>query len=416
MPVASLEVNLNNNDIELIPVSKNIDIEALKKDDENYVEVVAEIPVSTSKRGWNYTEKAIKDVVNDVNDGKVIGIRGHQEAKNIGTEFPNISTIWTGAIYDDKNKMAKVRGIIDKSDEDLKRWVKSGVIKNVSIFGEASLKKNKDKSIDVTGYKTMSIDWTPPERNGMKTTVKVYKKASGEMADVMFDSMIVGELDGSFEELREGLATSLNTYFGSTSENSTYVWIKRTYEDNCICEVSDNEKNTLYNVQFGQNNDNIELGSITQVKEVVSYEPVNSGEMEGNNDMAKNENNNNVEIKEVIPEDLKKVIGEMKSEDLENILKDYKIIKEKEAKIVYGEMVDKVLGEEIQNEEIKTLIKDLYTFKGIDEKAIKGEIAEVLELPAVKRLTNTTFKAPENNTNNSGEGNERYGIAWKKAK
>lgn len=414
MPISSIKVNMTeaNENINDIPVSKNIDIEQLKKDDDNYVEIVAEIPVSKSKRGWNYTEKAIKDVVTNVNEGKVIGLRGHQDATKIGTEFPSISTVWTGAKYDSKNKKAFVRGIIDPSDPDLKRWVTSGLINQVSIFGEATLKKGKNKETNVTGYKTYSIDWTPPDRNGMETTVKVYKKASGEMTNIISDNLS-GELDGSFEEMKEELQNSLNTYFGNLSNNDTYVWIKKTFQDSCVCEVSDTNTNYLYNVQYQENNDIITLGEVKQVKEVVTYEPVNIGEM-GESNLSDKTIEKEI-IKEIMPKDFKKVVGEMSSKDLEEILKKYQEQEETNKKKIHGEMVQKILKDEVQNEDLRNLILSIKSFIGEDEKAIKGEIAEVLNLDVIKKFNDTTFKAPSNN-NNENDNNSKYGITWKNNK
>ena len=80
-----------------IPLAKDIDIEALKSIDDDPLEVVVEIPATKSKRGWNYTAKSLKDIVDYTNENTLNGFLGHQKAENISTEFAPPVTHWIGA-------------------------------------------------------------------------------------------------------------------------------------------------------------------------------------------------------------------------------------------------------------------------------------------------------------------------------
>lgn len=157
-----------------IAVSSAVDIEALKKGDDDPLEVVVEIPVSQSKRGWYYTHEALKDIVDAVNENTLHGFLGHQKPEDVPNEFPDPVTHWVGAKMTED--AAYFRGVVDASATKLKRWVKSGVVKQVSVFGEARLAESNGNT-HVVGYDPLSIDWTPLDRMGMPTRIV----AVGEM-------------------------------------------------------------------------------------------------------------------------------------------------------------------------------------------------------------------------------------------
>jgi len=76
--------------------------------------------------------------------------------------------------------------MIDKSAEDLKRWIKGNAVRTVSIFGVPKLKHKTNGEIEVADYQQLSIDWTPVGRAGMETQV-----------------IAIGEMDSVIEETKE---------------------------------------------------------------------------------------------------------------------------------------------------------------------------------------------------------------------
>lgn len=389
--ITSLKINTKkatDEELNNIPISSAFNYETLTTGNDDKIEVIAEIPVSTSKRDWDYTEEALKDVVNDVNEGKVVGFKGHQKPENISTEFPDVKTIWLGAKYDENRKVAVVRGLQDKHDTQLNYLVKNGIIDTVSIFGQPKLKKEKGRT-KVIGYKTMSIDWTPRNRAGMPTTVKV---ASGEME--VFNDTFKGELDGSFEETRESLNLAVRNYFGSTDNNNIYVWGKKTFPDYAVYQLDNNDKISLHKVYYEEKDDTINITSTEEVKLVESFVPVN-GEMT-------NKENNNKGGNEDMDEKFKEVIGEMSADDLKNILTEYNKLKDNEAKRLHGEMVKKCVDSKVENEKVKKTVMELYTFKGTTEDVINGEIDEVLKKDIIKDMLNTEYKGINENNNDKG--------------
>lgn len=157
-----------------IPVSDMVDLEALKKGDEDPLEVIVEVPVSQSKRGWYYTHEALRDIVDAVNERTLHGFLGHQKPEDVPNEFPEPVTHWIGAKMTEN--AAYFRGVVDAGAEKLKRWIRGGIVKQVSIFGEAHLAESNG-STHVVGYDPLSIDWTPLDRMGMPTRIV----AVGEM-------------------------------------------------------------------------------------------------------------------------------------------------------------------------------------------------------------------------------------------
>lgn len=171
--VASGEMKLAD-----IPVAPGVDVEALKKGDDDPLEVVVEIPASKSKRGWNYTANSLKNIVDAVNTKTLNGFLGHQKPEDVSNQFLPPVTHWVGAKM--VGEIAYFRGVVDAAAKDLKRWIKSGRIKQVSIFGMPKIQKVSGET-HVVGYKPMSIDWTPLDRAGMNTRIVAM---SGEMWDL----------------------------------------------------------------------------------------------------------------------------------------------------------------------------------------------------------------------------------------
>ena len=169
--------------VEDIPVASWVKLDELKKDDPNPLEVVVAIPAGVSKRGYRYTEKALQKIVDTVNKQGLPGGLGHQKPENINHEFLHPATHWIGAKME--NGVAYFRGVVDKSAEDLKRWIRANTIRTVSIYGLAN-RKVVNGEVVVDDFQPLSIDWTPLGRNGMDTKV-----------------VAIGEIDTIGEEEKE---------------------------------------------------------------------------------------------------------------------------------------------------------------------------------------------------------------------
>lgn len=159
-----------------IPPAAGVDVDLIKAGDPDPLEVVVAVPAGRSTRGWNYTPGALKEIVDTVNSQTLSGIMGHQRPENLANDFVEPVTHWIGAKM--VGETAYFRGIIDADAKKLKRWIRSGRIKQVSIFGAAQL-SNVSGETNVIHYKAMSIDWTPLDRAGMPTRIV----ALGEMDD-----------------------------------------------------------------------------------------------------------------------------------------------------------------------------------------------------------------------------------------
>ena len=259
--------------VEDIPVAGWANTDALKKGDDDPLEVVMAVPAGKSTRGWNYTPQALNSIVGEVNSVGLPGFLGHQKAENVATEFPQPVTHWIGAKM--KDGVAYFRGLIDKSAPDLKRWVRGKAVSQVSIYGYPQLQQNAvTGETDVTDYKGLSIDWTPLNRAGMPTSVAAL---SGEMDSV------TAPADTSHEELREALRNAAYEKLGATGR--TYVGVSSVYDDYFVANKDDmeNNKTRYYKISYSKAPDSgsIILGEPVEVMRKESWEPVTSGEMGG---------------------------------------------------------------------------------------------------------------------------------------
>ena len=199
-----------------IPLAAGVDVEKLRAADDDPLEVVVEIPATKSKRGWNYTKESLKDIVDYTKANTLNGFLGHQKAEDVSTQFVPPVTHWIGAeMREDK---AYFRGMIDEAAKDLKRWVRTGRIQEVSIFGYPKLKKDKTSGeMDVVGYDPLSIDWTPLHRPGMPTSIigmemeDKNKGKEGGNEDMTFEELMskLKELIKDGKASKESIAKSL---------------------------------------------------------------------------------------------------------------------------------------------------------------------------------------------------------------
>lgn len=255
-----------------IPLAPGVDLEAIKAGDDDPLEVVVSVPTSKSKRGWFYTGESLQDIVNFVNQHTLSGFLGHQKPDNVDTEFPTPVTHWVGAKWE--NGKAYFRGVVDKAAADLKRWIRSKRVTQVSIFGMPTL-KNVGGEVHVVGYKPLSIDWTPLHRAGMPTEIVAVGEMDGITAGE-FDVSLVG-WDGSFEGLREALFGAVRTRFGN---KDVHAWVHRLFADHVIVgmEPSTGPKE-FAKVSYSISDGRVVLGEdVVKVVEQITYVP--TGEME----------------------------------------------------------------------------------------------------------------------------------------
>lgn len=181
-----------------IPTAPGVELDILKAGDEDPVEVVVEVPTGRSKRGWNYKPESIQAIVKHVQEKTLSGFLGHQKPEDVDSEFKPPVTHWVGAVW--KDGKAYFRGVVDSAAKDLKRWIKSNRINQVSIYGIPKLVKVAGET-NVVDYIPLSIDWTPLDRAGMPTRIV----AIGEM-----DQIIGGEQTVNYLELLAALRKMLN--------------------------------------------------------------------------------------------------------------------------------------------------------------------------------------------------------------
>jgi hypothetical protein len=233
------------------------------------MEVVVEIPAGKSKRGWNYKPAALQKIVGEVMANGSPGFLGHQKPEDVGNEFPTPVTHWVGAIW--KNGKAYIRGVIDQSAVDLKRWIRAKTIKTVSIFGTPKLEQVKGE-VQVVDYQLLSIDWTPLGRAGMPTRIV----SVGEMDD------FTGELDGSHEELREALQAAARQLLAPDNK-SGYAWVRRVFDEHIIVEHEKDGDIKLYKIPYTVANDEVQLGEKEEVVKKEDYIPAGQSQGEINN-------------------------------------------------------------------------------------------------------------------------------------
>lgn len=207
-----------------IPLAAGVDVENLRAADNDPLEVVVEIPATKSKRGWNYTKESLKDIVDYTKANTLNGFLGHQKAEDVSTQFVPPVTHWIGAEM--RGDKAYFRGLIDADATNLKRWVRTKRIQEVSIFGYPKLKKGSSGEMNVVGYDPLSIDWTPLHRPGMPTSI-----IAMEMENKKGTETEGGNNDMTFEELMSKLKQLVKDGKASKESIAKSLGIKIAKED-----------------------------------------------------------------------------------------------------------------------------------------------------------------------------------------
>lgn len=241
-----LQAKLTSIKPEDIPLSDGVDMEMMKSYDDDPLEVVVEIPASVSTKRWKYTKKAIEDIVKATNERTLNGFLGHQKPENVSNEFVPPVTHWVGAEM--RGNKGYFRGLIDKSATDLKRWIRTKRIKEVSIFGFPKLEK-VNGAINVVGYDPLSIDWTPLHRPGMPTR-------------------IVGmELSGNVDELQAAVREAAREQFG----REAYIADMNYKKKEAIIEY----QSKLYQINYTEKEDEVVVSDTAmEVRREINYVPV----------------------------------------------------------------------------------------------------------------------------------------------
>ncbi len=357
-----------------IPLAAGVDMDLLKSYDDDPLEVVVEIPASVSTRGWEYTAKAIEDIVKVTQEKTLPGILGHQKSENVSSEFVPPVTHWVGAEM--KGEKGYFRGLVDKAATDLKRWIRTGRIREVSIYGFPTLETKNGKT-KVVGYEPLSIDWTPLHRPGMSTK-------------------IVGMEMDTTDELRDALCKALKERFED-------FFVQDVFYRECAVIVEVNDK--LFRVHYEETGDKVKLTDQKEVKREIRYVPIEEGEKRMSIDEMKKMIESEIEKGSFTLDDMREAIGKPSGEmdslkeklglsgemDMEAYLKEAveakaakeradheAMIREAVQKKVSGELNQNLILEMMKNSDAKT-----------DEEAC-GEIDGLLENKAVKAIIDRT--------------------------
>jgi len=203
-------------------------VEKLTEGDDSPCWVAMEILEGPGSHG-DYQASAIKAVVEQVNEQEPMGFLGHQKQEDLPYEFPDPTTHWFAAEFeeadnDNGRSKAIVYGLVDQAFPNLRRWIRANRIKEISIYGEPVYESG---TRDVINYNLYSIDWAPRGRSGMETSLLW----SSEMDDPR------GEQDGdegmdtwTKEDAQEWLEDNDYSY-GDTAYDKMVNWHAFTQED-----------------------------------------------------------------------------------------------------------------------------------------------------------------------------------------
>lgn len=164
-----------NSDIKLedIPVSETVNLEELKEGDDDPLQVIVYIGKEDYQEEFEFSDEAMKSMVEQINKDTVNGYLGHRKPENLSSEYPDIVTYWIGAKYSKEEEKVYVRGYIAPSItpeiKKLKYDIRNRRTVNVSIFGKIVGEERVSQIPLAKEIHLLSIDWTPLNHQGMDT-------------------------------------------------------------------------------------------------------------------------------------------------------------------------------------------------------------------------------------------------------
>jgi len=388
-----------------VPLAYGVDLAALKAGDDDPLEVVVEVPAGKSRRGWNYLPQTLQKVVGEVATNTATGFLGHQKPEDVDHQFLPPVTHWVGAKWE--NGKAYFRGVVDAAAKDLKRWIRAGRVKQVSIFGMPTLRQAAGET-QVTDYQLLSIDWTPLDRAGMPTKIV----AVGEMDSIIGTGepgnhgggnmtlqellaelrklgakpgQVVGEMGWDVKTLARELGWKLDEVAGEIGADR---WTQLQEMVKTVGEMAET---------FGLGKEAKLTDLFKAVKEAKEVQNKVSGELAG-------------------------ILGLAKDAKLTDVIAAAKAAQEVQQRAITAEhdkLIDKVIGEMVVAEAARPLVKRMVQVSDdADEAAVKKAVGEMLEQEDVKKALAGVFKdmpiAPKNagrtDNNNSGLRVKRVAI------
>jgi hypothetical protein len=172
------------------------------------VQIVARIGPGAGGRGWQYTPAAIAQLVEHVQQHSLNGYLGHLTDDELSHKFPTPVVAWVGARL--AGETAYVRGIVDKSATDVKRWLKARRITQPSILTRPKLANRRGGTFVDAFDEIISLDLAPLGRAGMPSATIVYAgEQKGPDMDLSKIALALGLVaEASFDEV-VGAATAL---------------------------------------------------------------------------------------------------------------------------------------------------------------------------------------------------------------
>lgn len=333
-----------------IPLASGVDIEELKKGDDDPMFVVVRVLEETiSENGNAWTLEAMESVCTQILEKTPDGYLGHIPEDKRSSLFPEPQTLWIGAkIVSDPEtgkKSLLAKGYV-LPDAKLRSYLKKTRATNkkvsVSVYGQASRTFNRlKKHYDIKAFSLESIDWARPGSQGVR---------NANLLRITQETMKREEIIASItvDELKE-------------------------YNEDVIQEITESVKNEVVqemdtDLKAGKEAKKA-LGEIT--KELGENPLVSVAEMRGELDSVSGrlaETVVDTELKSrVASESARKLVRKMTIQEMSNVnLTDEEVTSAKESGITLSEMkAQKAVDTVLETEEAKAVIQEMTKTKNV---------------------------------------------------
>lgn len=289
-------------------ISPNFDVDEVTGDDpsdDKFIYAYTESGVSKNERDW--TPEVISSLGEQVLEKLPVGHLGHIKSEDAGFVLPEPQITWFG-IHKEDLEDGQVRmwfkGYVLPTAEKLKTWIKAKAVNSISIWGKVQYVDGEDNIMKIQAVDLKSIDVSRKLGEGLPAHIV---GLAGEMSKEDERKVVTvedaGEMDGSFEDIRnsihkqlsvyrDGIRKELDTKFkaGEITEAEAYspwLYVHKTFADHLL--IGEEETNRLFKVPYTIEENEVKVKFDEQIEVKIVYEEVKADEGNEEDDESKGE-------------------------------------------------------------------------------------------------------------------------------
>lgn len=193
-----------------IPVAQSIDYQGLLQDDKDPFFVTLPIAKigAVSQNGLVYTDDMVRSIAEQINQRRIVGMRGHIPDDERSTAYPEPAVYWIGAQIVEGTLYAKGYIPPGATRDEFRIRKRLNMDVATSIYGRARNIKEREDGTYTAEIELEQIDLAPPERAALQmkrgfTITKEIENTQGENSKTGEQMMSMDEIKAALDAMSD---------------------------------------------------------------------------------------------------------------------------------------------------------------------------------------------------------------------